>query len=214
MKRLLSYVYPVTKTIKSIYSGNLEITWYNGKKHLNTENANYSYGSLQRILEFGLKKTNLNSVDSVLVLGMGGGSVIETLRTKFNYTKSIEAVEIDAVIIDIAKTEFGITENKQLKIHCIDAYDFMNANTKQFDLIIIDLYIDLTVPSKFLNTEFWNQVINAKSSKGVILFNASVKEVNKDKVETLISYLKTKIYDVQVYNKVNNTNTVIIASGL
>lgn len=214
MKRLLSYVYPVTKTIKSNYSGNLEITWYNGKKHLNTENANYSYGSLQRILEFGLKKIKLQKVDSVLVLGMGGGSVIETLRTHYNYTKSIEAVEIDAVIIDIAKTEFGISENKQLKIHCADAADFMAANTKQFDIIIIDLYIDLTVPSKFLNTEFWDQVLNSKSSKGVILFNASVKEVNKNKVETLISYLKTKIYDVKVYNKVNNTNTIIIASGL
>lgn len=214
MKRILSYIYPVTKTIASNYSGNLEITWYNGKKHLNTENANYSYGSLQRILEFGLQKIKLNNVASVLVLGMGGGSVIETLRTKFNYTKRIEAVEIDAIIIDIAKTEFGITENKQLKIHCADASDFITANTKQFDLIIIDLYIDLTVPSKFLTIRFWDHVLKSKSSKGVILFNASVNTHNNTKVETLISYLKTKIYDVKVYNKVNNTNTVIIASGL
>ena len=117
MKRLLSYIYPVTKTIESKYSGKLEITWYNGKKHLNSANANYSYGSLQRILKFGLKKINLSRINSVLILGLGGGSVIETLRQDFNYPGQIEAVEIDPVIIDIAKTEFGIEQNETLDVN-------------------------------------------------------------------------------------------------
>ena len=214
MKRLLSYIYPVTKTITSKFSGELEITWYNGKKHLNSENANYSYGSLQRILKFGLEKIQLKKVNSVLVLGMGGGSVIETLRTDFNYIKNIEAVELDPVIVEIAKTEFGITEHKQQKIHCTDAFDFVKTNTKSFDLIIIDLYIDLDVPDKFLSTTFWDYVLSSKSSKGSILFNASVKSSNAIKIETLVQYLETKVFKVDVYDKVNNTNTVIIASGL
>lgn len=214
MKRLLSYIYPVTKTITSKYSGDLEITWYNGKKHLNSENANYSYGSLQRILKFGLEKVQLSRVNSILILGMGGGSVIETLRADFNYTNTIEAIELDPVIIDIAKTEFGIIENQQLKIHCADAFDFVETNTKQFDLIIVDLYIDLSVPDQFLSTMFWDHVLNSKSSKGVILFNASVKNADHTKIETLINHLKTKVFKVDVYNNVNNTNTVIIASGL
>ena len=142
MKRLLSYIYPVTKTIDSKYSGKLEITWYNGKKHLNSANANYSYGSLQSILKFGLKKINLSKVNSVLILGLGGGSVIETLRQDFNYSGLIEAIEIDPVIIDIAKTEFGIEQNETLKIHCADAYEFVKDHSKTFDLIIVDLYID------------------------------------------------------------------------
>ena len=214
MKRLLSYIYPVTKTITSKFSGELEITWYNGKKHLNSENANYSYGSLQRILKFGLEKIQLKKVNSVLVLGMGGGSVIETLRTDFNYSKDIEAVELDPVIVEIAKTEFGITEHKQQKIHCTDAFDFVKTNIKSFDLIMIDLYIDLDVPDKFLSTTFWDYVLSSKSSKGSILFNASVKSSNATKIETLVQYLETKVFKVDVYDKVNNTNTVIIASGL
>ena len=214
MKRLLSYIYPVTKTITSKFSGELEITWYNGKKHLNSENANYSYGSLQRILKFGLEKIQLKKINSILVLGMGGGSVIETLRTDFNYTKDIEAVELDPVIVEIAKTEFGIIENKHQKIHCTDAFNFVKTNTKPFDLIIIDLYIDLDVPDKFLSTTFWDHVLSSKSSKGSILFNASVKSSNATKIETLVQYLKTKVFKVDIYDKVNNTNTVIIASGL
>ena len=214
MKQLLSYIYPVTKTIESKYSGKLEITWYNGKKHLNSENANYSYGSLQRILKYGLEKTELGNVNSILVLGMGGGSVIKTLRTDFNYNNTIEAVELDPVIIDIAKSEFGIIEDQHLKIHCADAFTFVKTNTTTFDLIIVDLYIDLSVPDKFLSTEFWDNVLNSKSSKGTLLFNASVKESDIVKVENLVDYLKTKVYKVDIYKKVNNTNTIIITSSL
>jgi predicted membrane-bound spermidine synthase len=130
MKRILNYIYPITKTIASQYSGLLEITWDNGKKHLNSKNANYSYGSLQRILKFGLEKTNLSKVNSILVLGMGGGSVIETLRQDFNYCKQIDAVEIDPIISTLAYTEFGISESEILKIHCIDAFKFISTNKK------------------------------------------------------------------------------------
>jgi len=214
MKQLLSYIYPVTKTIDSKYSGTLEITWYNGKKHLNSENANYSYGSLQRILKYGLERTELANVNSILVLGMGGGSVIKTLRTDFNYSNTIEAVELDPVIIDIAKSEFGIIENQHLKIHCADAFQFVKANTTPFDLIIVDLYIDLSVPDKFLSTEFWDFVLRSKSLKGSLLFNASVKESDMVKVENLVDYLKTKVYKVDIYKKVNDTNTIIITSSL
>ncbi len=214
MKRMLSYIYPVTKTITSKYSGELEITWYNGKKHLNSQNANYSYGSLQRILKFGLEKINLTNFNSILILGMGGGSVIKTLREDFNYNNAIEAVELDSVVVDIAKTEFGIIENNLLKIHCMDAFQFVQTNTKKFDLIIVDLYIDLTVPSKFLDQEFWNQVLSSKSIKGTVLFNASVNASNEAKVDSLVNYLKSKVFQVDIYKKVNNTNTVIIARGL
>ena len=214
MKRLLSYIYPVTKTIQSKYSGKLEITWYNGKKHLNSANANYSYGSLQRILKFGLKKINLSKVNSVLILGLGGGSVIETLRQDFNYSGLIEAVELDPAIIDIAKTEFGIQQDETLKIHCADAYEFVKDRSKTFDLIIVDLYIDLDVPNKFLDLKFWDHILALKNSSGSIIFNAAVKVSKADKIISISNYLKTKVFKVELYDNVNNTNTVIIAKGL
>lgn len=214
MKRFLSYIYPVTKTIASKYNGTLEITWYNGVKHLNSKNANYSYGSLQRILKFGLEQIDLSKLDSILILGMGGGSVISTLQNDFKYQKHITAVEIDPVIIDVAKTEFGIIDSDSLKIICEDAHRFMEGNTIKFDLIIIDLFIDLNVPNEFLETTFWKFVLTSISSKGYIVFNAAVKDAKNAIIKNLIAYLKTKIYKVDVFENVNNTNTLIIASVL
>jgi len=111
MIRLLSYIYPITKKVKSKFNDTLEITWLNGKKHLNTKNANYSYGTLQEILKFGLEKIDLNKANSILLLGLGGGCVIETLLDEFNYKNKITAVDIDPSIIDIAENEFNINNN-------------------------------------------------------------------------------------------------------
>lgn len=214
MTSLLSYLYPITKKIKSDYSGDLEITWYNGKKHLNTKNATYSYGSLQRILKFGLDKIEVSKVNSVLLLGLGGGSVIETLHEEFGYQKSIVAVDIDSKIIEIAKNEFNLKQDKNLTIICEDALQFMKSNSQKFDLIIIDLFIDITVPKEFLAIPFWEDVLKSSSTNGTILFNASLEKTKSNALQNVIVYLKSHVYTIEVYEKVNNTNTLIIAKGL
>ena len=214
MIKYISYLYPITRKVKSKYSDTLEITWYNGKKHLNTKNANYSYGSLQAILKFGLEKIDLKPINSILLLGLGGGSVIETLREDFNYQKHITAIDIDPVIIEIAKTEYQLENNSNTIIICEDALQFIITNTSQFDLIIIDLFIDITVPKPFLEVSFWDDLMNSKSTNGVILFNASSEDKKSNQLNSVIEFLKTKVYKVDVYEKVNNTNTVIISQPL
>ena len=188
MTRLLSYLYPVTKKVQSEFSGTLEITWYNGKKHLNTKNANYSYGSLQRILKFGLDKIELEKVNSILLLGLGGGSVIETLRTDFKFEKSITAIEIDPKIIEIAQTEFHIKPSENLNIICDDALQFMASNSNTFDLIIIDLFIDIDVPVTFLELKFWHDIIRASSPNGAVLFNASLEKTHSRALLEVIQF--------------------------
>ncbi|MFK7781506.1 fused MFS/spermidine synthase [Psychroserpens sp.] len=214
MIKYLSYLIPITRHLKSEYSDTLEITWHNGKKHLNTKNANYSYGSLQAILKFGLKKINLRRVNSILLLGLGGGSVIETLRQDFNYQKQVTAIDIDPVIIEIAKKEYQLETNSNTTIICEDALNFIKRNSSRFDLIIIDLFIDIHVPKPFLELPFWKDVITSKSSNGVILFNASLEKEKSNELKSIIEFLKSKVYKVDVYDKVNQTNTVIISQSL
>ena len=80
LKRLLSYLFPFTRRVPSPVSGHLEVTLYNGRKVLDSATANYSYGALQRVLRYGLQQLDLVQVRSILLLGLGGGSVIQTLR--------------------------------------------------------------------------------------------------------------------------------------
>ena len=211
MIRLLSYIYPITKTIKSKYSGTLEITWYNGKKHLDTKNANYSYGSLQKILKIGLQKIDLTNVQNILVLGMGGGSAIKTLLTDFKYENYITALDIDPVIIEIAKTEFNISETENLKIICGDAINFVDTTKKKYDLIIIDLFIDRQVPNDFYKDSFLQNITKLCSKNGQILFNADLSNAKKKNISEVVTFFRSKSFQVEKYDKVNGTNTLLIA---
>lgn len=211
MIRFLSYIYPITKKIKSKYNGLLEITWYNGKKHLNTKNANYSYGSLQKILSFGLEQINLKNCHCILLLGLGGGSVIETLVKELDFKGRLTAVEIDPVIIDIAKNEFHVDENNLLQIICDDAKNFILNNTAHFDLIIIDLFVDNQVPNQFLSNNFWQHVIRSNSKNGQILFNASIGYLGEPSLQNILKLLKSNTYQSKVFTKVEGSNTLLIA---
>lgn len=211
MERLLSFIYPVTKKVKSKFNGTLEITWYNGKKHLNTKNTNYSYGSLQKILKFGLDKLDLSKCKNILVLGLGGGSVIQTLNKKIGPDKSIIAVDIDPVIVKVAKEDFKLSAAKNLEIICNDASDFIVTNRSIFDLIIVDLFIDTEIPSPFFEIPFWANIVKASSKNGNILFNASLDSKNEADIINIASYLYKNNFQIEKLEKVNKTNTLLLA---
>ena len=169
------------------------------------------YGSLQKILKYGLQQIDLGTVKKILLLGMGGGSVIQTLRTDYNYQHHIHAVDIDPLIIKIAREEFDIHESEDLKITCEDARLFMQLNTAKYDLIIIDLFIDIKVPAPFLQTSFWQQVIKAQNAGGTVLCNAALQAGDKNKLGAIMQFLKAQSYRVDILEKANTNNTMFIA---
>ena len=118
IKRLLSFLLPVKiHQKKSVYSKNLEVTWNNGYLVLDSENTNYSYGSLQRILKKGLKYIGYDRIrnfQSILVLGVAGGSVIETLKKEIKFEGQITGVEIDPVVVELATKYFGLGKYKRI----------------------------------------------------------------------------------------------------
>ncbi|MEP7265154.1 MAG: rRNA adenine N-6-methyltransferase family protein [Bacteroidota bacterium] len=209
LKKILSYIYPVSKKILTDHNATLEITWYNGRKMLDSANTNYSYGSLQKILKFGLQQIDLSEVNHILLLGMGGGSVIQTLRNYFHYDKKITAVEIDSAVIKIAKNEFNITENDQLKIVHADAIDFIDHCKKKFQLIIVDLFIDADVPVAFHSQEPWMKLKELIDINGYILFNASLSDGVLPITATLPEWLKSD-FTFNTFNNVAGSNTILV----
>ena len=172
LARLLSYVMPLTRTVQSVVSGPVEVTWYRGRKVLNTRHANYSYGSLQRVLRYGLLFVAPEQASHALLLGLGGGSVVATLRQELHYQGHLTAVELDPVMIKLADTEFGIRPDAQLEIVCADAFEWVHtAPANHFYLIIVDLFVDLTLPAGLQTTTFWQELRRVLHPGGYVLFN-------------------------------------------
>lgn len=209
MKKILSYIYPVTKKIKTDKNGLVEITYYNGKKILDSANANYSYGNLQKVLKFGLNKISFKQINDILVLGLGAGSVIETIRKDFNSNAKITAVEIDAKIIDIAFYEFNLNDFSGCNIVCDDAYNFIKNNTHKFDLIVVDLFLDENPPEFLQQIEFWEHIYKSTIKNGYIIYNSSMKQVKTTESKEVTVFLN-KHFKIQIYGKVENANTVYV----
>ncbi|MFV5703429.1 spermidine synthase [Flavobacterium sp. XS2P12] len=175
IKKIFSYLIPIKiYETKSSLSKSIEVTWTNGELVLDSENANYSYGSLQRILRLGLKNIGYEKIvpmNHVLVLGVAGGSVIKTLVDEIKYKGKITGVEIDPEIIKIANTYFKLDEVKNLEIVIDDAFEFVLKTKAKYDLIIIDIFQDTTMPNFLFETFFINRVCSLLKSRGFILFN-------------------------------------------
>ncbi|MDX1603598.1 MAG: fused MFS/spermidine synthase [Salinimicrobium sediminis] len=210
MKKSLSYLWPLTKSYESHYNGKLEVTWINGRKVLDSQHANYSYGPLQEVLDLGLAEIRADRAAPILLLGLGGGSAIPLLRKKYNYYGKITAVELDASIIEIAKTEFSIEEHQPLEIICADAEDFVNTTSGKFGLIIIDLFLDLRVPEKFFSQLFWQNISRLLRPEGKVLFNAGINSAHEVQIDNL---LENAGFDLNFRKKdeVYGSNTLLFA---
>ena len=198
------------KKIITRFNGTVYITTHKRKKVLDTETVNYSFGSLQRILEHGLNKIDLRKVRSVLVLGLGGGSVIVSLRDKFRFKGKITAVELDPVIIHIANQEFRISKDYKPQIIRGDAFEVVKSIRPSFGLIIIDIYIHNRVPSRAFSLIFWRNIYRILDEGGYVIFNSDIENNNRKALAKIMDRFDTH-YTFRVLNKVGGSNTLVIA---
>ncbi|MES2543282.1 MAG: fused MFS/spermidine synthase [Bacteroidota bacterium] len=192
LKKILSYIIPLNiYQKKSALSKNIEITWTNGQLVLDSKNTNYSYGSLQRILRKGLVSigfTSIKKMEHILVLGVAGGSVIKTLTDEIKYTGKITGVEIDAEIIQIANQYFKLNEIPNLEIVIDDAFEYVLKTKLHYDLIIIDIFQDTTMPNFLYEKFFIDRISFLLKNKGFILFNTML--LNAKANERNVEYIK------------------------
>ena len=211
IKRVLSFLLPIKiHQKKSVYSKNLEVTWNNGHLVLDSENTNYSFGSLQRVLKKGLKYIGYERIKgfkSILVLGVAGGSVIETLKKEVKFEGSITGVEIDAAVVELATKYFGLGNYDNVSIVIDDAFEFVLKTKEKYDLIIIDIFQDTTMPNFLFEDFFINRINFLLNVNGFILFNTMVlgyqdRRRNVDYKNKFDSNYSVRLYPkIEVHNE-------------
>ena len=84
--------------------------------------------------------------ERVLIVGLGGGGMVRFLNHAFPQTL-VEAVEIDRVVVDVAKDYFGTKEGPMTKIHVADAFDYLKETHGPFDALYMDAFLQPSVDS-------------------------------------------------------------------
>jgi spermidine synthase len=198
-------------------SKTLEVTWNNGNLVLDSQNANYSFGSLQRILKRGLRFIGFERIKnfkSVLVLGVAGGSVIDTLVNDVKFKGKITGVELDEEVIQLAKTYFNLDSVENLELFVEDAFEFVLKTKEKYDLIIIDVFLDTIMPNFLFEDFFIDRLQFLLNLNGFILFNTMVLN-EKDKQRNQVYKEKfTGDYSIRMYPKVEEHNELFTIKKL
>ncbi len=115
-----------------------------------------------------LKKNlaNFPQQGNVLVLGLGGG-LVANLFHKNNY--KVDGVELDNRIIEVAKSYFYL--NPLVKTFCDDARHYMNSCSKNYSIILFDLFQAEEQPSHILTKESLIKLKLLVNTHSIVLIN-------------------------------------------
>ena len=111
-----------------------------------------------------------NIPETILVLGLGAGTIPSYLYHRFPKTK-IYVIEILPELKEIASDYFSMPRNERLEIIIGDAYDYIMETQIQFDLIFMDVFSKNSIPKKFCTGEFYTGLKRLISAEGYVAFN-------------------------------------------
>jgi len=115
-------------------------------------------------------KSIKKELNSVLIVGLGGGSIANIVRKNWGKDLKIVGVDIDPVIVSLGE-KYLKTKSDQVIVNIGDAEDFVKKEKNKYDLICIDTYQMDEFPKKFESQNFINNIKEILNKNGIIIFN-------------------------------------------
>lgn len=138
------------------------------------QTGTYLDGSKELVFDYTRKMAEIVKAvpqkDNMLILGGGAFSLPEYLGTKYP-NSNIDVVEIDPDLPKIAKKYFGYTQPNNVKIFSQDARAYLEHNSKHYDVILVDIYNDASVPFAMTTKEYTALLNRSLAPTGVTIAN-------------------------------------------
>ncbi len=191
-------------------------------------------GNLPYINYFTLPYLINPDIKNILLIGFGTGKIVNDWEKLFENLDCIDVVDIEENIFGIAKNYFGFKDSSITNFYLQDGLVYLRENTKNYDLIVVDVASDDGIDDRFLSSEYFELVKKALSPKGLFISNLcssadfeneentflhSVLELYKEKFKQLAVFKGNE--SDRVYYKaffdidervIDITNVIIIAS--
>lgn len=104
------------------------------------------------------------------LLGLGGGAIPLMLSARYPGL-SMDVVEQDQEVIDIAKQYFFVNQAPPLMIHRQHAYAFLSQIQQFYDHLLVDIYGACRFPEDCLNRPFFQACREALKPEGLFAIN-------------------------------------------
>jgi len=110
---------------------------------------------------------------SVLVIGLGGGTLVDALQRTLP-DAAIDAVELDPAVVRVAKAYFDFQPGPRTHVHEEDGRVFVKRALRagrRYDLVMLDAYDHEYIPEHMLTREFLEEVKGILAPHGVVAAN-------------------------------------------
>lgn len=154
---------------------------------------------------------------SVMILGLGGGTMAHLISKAFPQI-SITSVELDPVVVDVAKEYFDVESIPNHKIIVNDALRVV-ASPEDFGIpshsfggLIVDIYCGEEYPNLGSTRSFFDGIKNVVAPDGLVVFSRIYLDSHQADVNRFIQIVETHFNDVQsliVAGKTNSDNVLI-----
>lgn len=152
---------------------------------------------------------------NLLVLGLGGGVLPRDLEKRF---ESVDTVEIDPKIADVAREFFGFDDSGEKTTNFIeDGRIFLKNTEKKYDVIILDAFSGPNPVPHLFTEETFADIKNVMSPEGLLIVNSIGRPFGDGDIlprsifktiDSVFSY--TNIFSVQNMKKDRGVVTNII----
>jgi spermidine synthase len=149
---------------------------------------------------------------SVLIIGLGGGTMSNTLHQLYPQS-TITNVEIDPAVVKVARQYFGFFENQNVSTVLQDGRIFIKREIikkQKYDWIILDAFNGDYIPEHLLTQEFLQETKSLLNKNGVLSANTfSVSGLYAHESATYKAVFGD-FYNVRNYK---NSNRIILATN-
>src|SRR4051812_40361570 len=129
--------------------------------------------------------------ERVLIVGLGGGSMIHFLK-RYDPRAKVDVVEIDPAIVKIADEYFGVRKDRNLNVIVYDVFNYLKRTPVKYDSIYIDAFLkpanntDATgVPLRLKTIQFYKDIQNNLNPSGIVVFNINPHNAIADDVKNI-----------------------------
>jgi spermidine synthase len=127
----------------------------------------------------------------VLIVGLGGGAMVHFYE-HYDPDVKVDAVEIDAKVVELADKYFDVRTQKNTKIITEDAFKYFKDDKTAYDVIYMDAFLkpsegtDATgQPLRLKTAEFYKGLRQHLTPDGIVVINLNIYQHTKDDMATI-----------------------------
>ena len=152
---------------------------------------------------------------SCLLIGLGGGAMVRFLEHHFARLR-LDVVEIDPVVVRVAREFFHTAESAQTRIQVADGREFLERGGARYDLILIDAHLHPDPrtdrsghPLSLQGADFHRSVRERMNPRGIVMFNL----IRGRDSDAYLASIRRAFAAVDVYRPADTGNVIVFAAS-